>query len=121
MREERFEIRLSGAGGQGLITAALVLAEAAGVYDGKHVSQTQSYGPEARGGSCKAEVVISDRAIDYPKATRLDMLLAMNQASVDLYFKDLRPEGLLVVDQTLVEQEVPPATQPSVARGSHHG
>jgi len=61
---ERFEIRLSGSGGQGLILAGIILAEAAGVYDGKFVCQTQSYGPEARGGASKAEVVISDAAID---------------------------------------------------------
>ncbi len=57
---ERYEIRLSGSGGQGLIIAGIILAEAAGIYDGKFVCQTQSYGPEARGGASKAEVVISD-------------------------------------------------------------
>ena len=56
----RYELRFSGSGGQGLITAAVVFAEAVGVYDGKYVCQTQSYGPEARGGKSKAEVVISD-------------------------------------------------------------
>ena len=84
--------------------AAVILAEAAGVYNGRHVCQTQSYGPEARGGSSKAEVVISKREIDYPKAIRPDMLLAMNQASCDVYFSDLKPDGLLVVDGSLVEQ-----------------
>ncbi len=104
MKQERFEIRLSGSGGQGIIMAAVVLAEAAGVYGEKHVCQTQSYGPEPRGGASKADVVISNDVIDYPKAIRPDLLLAMNQASCDAYFSDLRPEGLLIVDATLVDQ-----------------
>ena len=96
------EIRLCGSGGQGIIMAAIVLAEAAGIFDGHQVSQTQSYGPEARGGVCKAEVVISDTPIDYPKVTHPDYLLAMNQASVNTYFKDLKESGLLIVDSTFV-------------------
>lgn len=104
MDGQRYEIRLAGSGGQGIIMAALVLAEAAGIYEGKYVCQTQSYGPEARGGASKAEVVISDRPIDYPKAMKPDFLLAMNQASCDAYYLDLKPDGLLVVDATLVKQ-----------------
>lgn len=104
MTEDRYEIRLSGSGGQGIIMAAIVLAEACGIYDGKHVCQTQSYGPEARGGTSKSEVVISSQTIDYPRATKLDLLLAMNQASCDTYFGDLKPDGLLVVDATYVDQ-----------------
>ena len=100
----RYEIRLSGSGGQGLITAGIILAEAIGVYDGKFVAQTQSYGPEARGGSSKAEVIVSDEEIDYPKAIRLDLLLAMNQRSCDDYYKDLKPGGVLIVDSTFVTQ-----------------
>ncbi len=103
-QRNRYEIRFSGSGGQGLITAAVVFAEAVGVYDGQYVCQTQSYGPEARGGKSKAEVVISDGPIDYPKALDLDLLLAMNQAACDAYFFDLKPNGLLVVDSSLVEQ-----------------
>jgi 2-oxoglutarate ferredoxin oxidoreductase subunit gamma len=99
---KRYEIRLSGSGGQGLILAGIILAEAAGVYDGKYVAQTQSYGPEARGGASKAEVVISDEEIDYPMATRPDLLLAMNQSACDAYYYDLKPEGMLVVDSTFV-------------------
>jgi 2-oxoglutarate ferredoxin oxidoreductase subunit gamma len=101
---ERYEIRLSGSGGQGLIIAGIILAEAAGVYDGKFVCQTQSYGPEARGGASKAEVVVSDEEIDYPKAIKPDLLLAMNQKSCDVYFFDLKPTGLLIVDTTYVKQ-----------------
>jgi len=109
----RQEIRLAGSGGQGIIMAAIVLAEAAGVHEGKQVSQTQSYGPEARGGTCKAEVVISDATIDYPKVAKPDFLLAMNQASVNSYFGDLKPTGLLIVDSTLVSK-VPTAKTVSI-------
>lgn len=99
----RYEIRLSGSGGQGMILAGIILAEAAGIYDGKYVCQSQSYGPEARGGASKAEVVISDEEIDYPKAIKPDVLLAMNQKSCDAYFFDLKPGGMLIVDSTFVK------------------
>jgi 2-oxoglutarate ferredoxin oxidoreductase subunit gamma len=100
----RYEIRLAGSGGQGLILAGIILAEAAGIYDGKFVCQTQSYGPEARGGASKAEVVISDAEIDYPKAVQPDVLLALNQKSLDAYIVDLNPGGLLLVDADLVRE-----------------
>lgn len=100
----RYEIRLSGSGGQGLILMGIILAEAAGVYDGKYVAQTQSYGPEARGGSSKSEVIVSDEEIDYPKAMKLDLLLAMNQKSCDEFYPDLKPDGILIVDSTFVSQ-----------------
>ena len=100
----RYEISLAGSGGQGLILAGIILAEAAGVYDGKFVCQTQSYGPEARGGASKAEVVISDTDIDYPKAIRPDVLLALNQKSLDAYSLDLAPGALVLVDADLVPE-----------------
>ena len=101
---DRYEIRLSGSGGQGLILMGIILAEAIGIYDGKYVAQTQSYGPEARGGSSKSEVIVSDEEIDYPKAMKLDLLLAMNQKSCDEFYSDLKPDGLLIVDSTFVTQ-----------------
>ena len=104
MNEDRYEIRMSGSGGQGIIMAAIILAEAVGVYDGKHVCQSQSYGPETRGGTSKAEVIISNRAIDYPRAIQPDLLLALNQEACDTYYSDLKTEGLLLVDATLVHQ-----------------
>jgi 2-oxoglutarate ferredoxin oxidoreductase subunit gamma len=100
----RYEIRLGGSGGQGIILMGIILAEAIGVYDGKSVAQTQSYGPEARGGSSKSEVIVSDEEIDYPKAMKPDLLLAMNQKSCDEFYPDLKPEGLLIVDSTFVTQ-----------------
>jgi len=102
--DERYEIRFSGSGGQGIITAAIVMADGVGRFDNNHVCQTQSYGPEARGGKSKAEVVISGSPIDYPKALQVDMLLAMTQTSCDAYFFDLKSDGLLVVDSGLVTQ-----------------
>jgi 2-oxoglutarate ferredoxin oxidoreductase subunit gamma len=100
----RYEIRLSGSGGQGIILMGIILAEAIGIYDGKCVAQTQAYGPEARGGSSKAEVVVSDEEIDYPKAMKPDLLLAMNQKSCDEFYPDLKPDGILIVDSTFVRQ-----------------
>jgi 2-oxoglutarate ferredoxin oxidoreductase subunit gamma len=100
----RYEIRLSGSGGQGLILMGIILAEAIGIYDGRFVAQTQSYGPEARGGSSKSEVIVSEEEIDYPKAMKLDLLLAMNQKSCDEFYPDLKPDGTLIVDSTFVTQ-----------------
>jgi 2-oxoglutarate ferredoxin oxidoreductase subunit gamma len=108
-KPRRYEIRFSGSGGQGMITLAVIFAEAVGVYGGKYVCQTQSYGPEARGGKSKAEVVVSSGPIDYPKAVGLDLLLTMNQAACDAYFYDLNTDGILVVDKGLVRQ--PPTSR----------
>jgi len=101
-RPQKIEIRLSGTGGQGLILAGVILAEAAAIYDKKNAVQTQSYGPEARGGASKSEVIISDGEILYPKTTRLDYLLALNQESCDRYAKDLKEDGLLLVDKDCI-------------------
>lgn len=104
--KNRTEIRLSGSGGQGLILGGVILAEAA-ILDGYNAVQSQSYGPEARGGSSKADVVISVDEILYPKATRLDILLALNQESCDSYARYLKDDGLLFVDEDAVEH-LPP-------------
>ncbi len=98
----RYEIRLSGSGGQGLILAGKILAEAAAIYDGKNATQSQSYGPEARGGSSRSEVIISDEEIDYPKAVNIDLLLALTQESCDKYTKDIKDNGILLVDSSFV-------------------
>lgn len=96
--ENRYEIRLSGAGGQGMVLAGLILAEAACIYGGKYAVQTRSYGPEARGGASKSEVVISSMEIDYPKVMSPDLLLAMTQEAYDKYYKDLKKDSTVVVD-----------------------
>jgi 2-oxoglutarate ferredoxin oxidoreductase subunit gamma len=97
------EMRLSGSGGQGLILAGIILAEAA-LLDGKMAIQSQSYGPEARGGASKSEVIISDKAIHYPKVTNPNLVLAMTQEAVDKYSKDLPEDGILMIDTTFVKK-----------------
>lgn len=102
---ERYEIRFSGAGGQGLITAGIILAEAASIVEGKNAVQSQSYGPEARGGASKSEVIISDAPIDYPKATVVDACLAMTQEAADKYANGIKEGGLLLLDSDFVKRE----------------
>ncbi len=98
----RTEVILSGKGGQGLILAGLILAEAAGVHDGLETVQAQSYGIEARGGASRSEVIISDKPIKFPEVRSPDILLAMSQEACDKYASLLKPGGTLVVDQHLV-------------------
>jgi 2-oxoglutarate ferredoxin oxidoreductase subunit gamma len=98
----RYEMRLGGEGGQGLVLAGRILAEAAAIYDGRNATQSQSYGPEARGGASKSEVIIADGEIDYPKAERLDLQLVLTQEACDKYHKDLKPGGWLVLDEDAV-------------------
>ncbi len=113
MSNPRCEIRLSGSGGQGIILAGIILAEAA-VLDGRNVVQTQSYGPEARGGASKAEVIISAGEIDYPKVAEPDVLLAMTQEAYNRHGDSLRKGYPLIIDSTLV-QEVGQVTGPVYA------
>ncbi len=101
---DRFEMRLSGSGGQGMILASVIMAEAIGADPSKNVVQTQSYGPEARGGASKADVVVSTDEIYYPKALALDLLLAMTQEAMDKYYPELKENGTLIVDSVLVTQ-----------------
>jgi 2-oxoglutarate ferredoxin oxidoreductase subunit gamma len=95
------ELRLTGSGGQGLALAATVLAEAL-VDAGKEVLQTQSYGPEARGGTSKAEIVVSDEDIDYPGVIAPDVTLCLSQEAFDACASDTRPGGVVLYDQDLV-------------------
>jgi 2-oxoglutarate ferredoxin oxidoreductase subunit gamma len=99
----RTEIRLAGEGGQGMILAGIILAEAASIYGGKHATQTQSYGPEARGGASKSEVVISSEEIDHPEVLEADVLLALSQEAYRKFHKNVKPDGLLIVDPDKVE------------------
>lgn len=100
----RIEVRLAGEGGQGMILAGVILAEAAAIYDGKNVVQTQTYGPEARGGSSKAEVIISDEEINFPEVINADVLVAMSQEACDKYASNLKKDGLLIVDSEKVRR-----------------
>jgi len=97
----RSQFRLSGSGGQGLITAGIILGEAA-VIAGKEVVQSQSYGPEARGGASKAEVIIDDKSINYPKVIIPDVLLAMSQEAADKYGSEIKENGLIIIDSAMV-------------------
>ncbi len=98
--DERIEIRLSGSGGQGLILAGIILAEAA-ILDGKNAVQTQSYGPEARGGASRSEVIISNASIDYPKVSKSDILLALTEEAMLKYKSNLLDDGLLIIDSSI--------------------
>lgn len=99
---DRTEIRLAGEGGQGMILAGIILAEAAAIYDGKQAVQTQSYGPEARGGASKAEVIISQQEIDFPEVISADVLVVLSQEACDKYASNLKKDGLLIVDEERV-------------------
>ncbi|MHB0884317.1 MAG: 2-oxoacid:acceptor oxidoreductase family protein [Bacillota bacterium] len=99
----RVDIRLSGEGGQGVILAGIILAEAAAIFDGKNAIQTQSYGPESRGGASKSEVVVDEGDIDYPEVRRPNILLALTQEACDKYAPSLAPGGTLITDSTFVQ------------------
>lgn len=94
------EIRLAGSGGQGIILCSIILADAA-LMGGAYSAQSQSYGPEARGGACKAEVVVSDQKIDFPKVVMSDFMLALTQASLEKYLSGAKPGSILMVDESL--------------------
>lgn len=101
--DSRTEIRLAGEGGQGMILAGIILAEAAAIYDGKQAVQTQSYGPEARGGASRSEVVISDGEIDHPEVLSPDVVLTLSQEAYQKFAKSVNPSGLLIVDEDRVQ------------------
>ena len=100
--EFKKEIRLSGSGGQGLITAGIILAKAA-VLDKVQVTQTQSYGPESRGGASRADVIIGNTEFYYPEAVNFDVLLALTQEACDKYSVNLKDDGILIVDNSQVK------------------
>jgi 2-oxoglutarate ferredoxin oxidoreductase subunit gamma len=100
--EFKKEIRLSGSGGQGLITAGIILARAA-VLDKVQVTQTQSYGPESRGGASRADVIIGNVEFYYPEAVNFDVLLALTQEACDKYSINLKDEGILIIDNSNVK------------------
>jgi len=106
---DRKEVRLSGTGGQGIILGGILLAEAA-VYDGKEVVQTQSYGPEARGGASKAEVVISTGPILYPKVITPGFLLVMSEEAARLYAGKVAANALVMMDEAVAGFGRPPET-----------
>jgi 2-oxoglutarate ferredoxin oxidoreductase subunit gamma len=102
----RTEVRLAGEGGQGMILAGIILAEAASIYDGKQAVQTQSYGPEARGGASKSEVVIAAGEIDHPEVLSADVVVTLSSEAYDKYAGTVKPGGLLIVDAEKVYRSV---------------
>jgi len=125
IEKDPMQIRLSGTGGQGLITAGVILAEAA-LLDGKNVVQTQSYGPEARLGASKSEVIISRKKIAYPQVTRPDILLCLSQDAFKKYSPQTNSDTMVILDSSTVECEAPtgglmykfPITETAVKVGS---
>lgn len=104
----RYEIRFAGFGGQGVVLASQVLSYAV-VLSGRYAAQSQSYGPEARGGAARGEVVVADEPIDYPRVTDADVLVAMSQPAYERYHTQVRTNGVLVIDADLVDaRELPP-------------
>ena len=99
----RREVRFSGFGGQGIILAGQILGKAAAIYDRKHATFTQSYGPEARGGACAAEIIINDTPIHHPHIVDPEVLVVMSQGAYNRYVPTFRQDGLLIIDTDLIK------------------
>ena len=102
-KNSRFEIRVAGFGGQGVVTIGRVLGVAFTIYEGINSVNTHSYGPESRGGACRSEVVVSQGEIHYPSVRKADILVALSQTALDTYIRDLKEEGMLLVDPNSVK------------------
>ncbi len=98
----RHRLVLAGSGGQGIITAAIILAEAAVLMEGQNAIQSQSYGAAARGGISRSDVILSDQEIHFPKVTQPNTLICLTQQSYDSFFNIIRPGGILITDDSLV-------------------
>jgi len=96
------EIRVAGFGGQGVILSAVVLGKAASIYQNAYATMTQSFGPEARGGACSAQLVLSDSPVLYPYVTNPDILVVMSQEAYSRFVPELKDGGILIVEQDLV-------------------
>jgi 2-oxoglutarate ferredoxin oxidoreductase subunit gamma len=103
----RNEIRFSGFGGQGIITAGYILGKAAALFDQRHVTLIKSYGPESRGGASSAQLILSDNEINYPQLTEPELFVAMSQEAYAKYIEELSSGGLLLIDKDLVELNRP--------------
>lgn len=97
---DKKQIIFTGLGGQGIVKSGVILAEAA-VIDGKHVIQTQNYGPESRGGCCRADVIISEGDICYPRVTNADIIFALSQKGLDKFIKYSKKEAMVIVDENI--------------------
>jgi 2-oxoglutarate ferredoxin oxidoreductase subunit gamma len=101
------QVRFGGFGGQGIVLAGTLLGKAASLYDGKEAVFTQAYGPEARGGASRADVIIADEPIDYPYVTEPDVLVVLFQEAYALFHSQLKPGGVMIVEEDLVRLEDP--------------
>ena len=100
-------IRIAGFGGQGVILAGMVIGKAAAIHDGKFATLTQSFGPEARGSACSAQLIVSDEPILYPYFTQPDILVVMSQEAQARFGADLKPAGMLLYEQDLIHLDHP--------------
>lgn len=103
MERAMSEIRFSGFGGQGIIRCGLITGKALAIYDNKHATMTQSFGPEARGSACSSQLVVSEDRVLYPYITTPEILVSMSQESYDKYVSELRDDGILIIDKDLVK------------------
>jgi len=103
------EIRIAGFGGQGVILAAAVIGRAVAIFQGAYAAMTQSFGPEARGGACSAQVILSTEPILYPYVTQPDVLVVMSQEAFTRFAPELKPGGVLIAEQDLVQVDLLPA------------
>ncbi len=101
----RTEIRIAGTGGMGVVLAGVIVGEAAVVHGGLNAVQSQSYGSEARGTAAKSEIIVSDESIRYPKVRKADYSVLMSQKALEMYLKDAREDGVLIVDPDLVRAD----------------
>lgn len=99
----RTEVRLSGFGGQGIILAGFIVGQAASIYDGTNATFTQAYGPEARGGACSAQVVITDERGAYPYVSNPSVVVAMSQEAYSKYAADVPEDVQVIIDEDLVK------------------
>ncbi len=102
---KRYRLLFAGSGGQGIITAAILLAKAAVMYEGLNAVQSQSYGAEARGGLSRSDVIISKEEIYFPKVTQPNILICLTQRAYNKFYNSIRPGGILIIDNFLVKQE----------------
>ncbi|MCJ7581650.1 MAG: 2-oxoacid:acceptor oxidoreductase family protein [Candidatus Aminicenantes bacterium] len=100
---KKTEIRFTGFGGQGIIRCALITGKALSLFDDKHASMTQAFGPEARGSACSSQLVVSDERVLYPYITTPDILISMSQEAYDKYEPELGNTGILIIDTDLVK------------------
>ena len=101
------DIRFAGYGGQGIIKSGIIAGKAASIYDNKFATMSQSFGPEARGGACSSQLVVSESKVLYPYVTKSDVLVAMSQEGYNKFESELSEEGILLIDEDLVKNKPP--------------